>query len=403
MTSICPSINDKLEVAEVFRQHKEKYLLRHRLTAHQHKVLNAILYCRTSANGYHVERCDKCQHEQEAYNSCRDRHCPKCQGINRNIWVSKRVEEILPVPHYHVVFTLPSHLQELVIHNRRLIYDILFSSSAATLQTFGRDPKWLGGEIGFYGVLHTWGQTLWLHPHVHYIVPGGALSGGGQWISPSYEDKFLFPVRALSKVFRGKFIQLLKAAYYERKFIIPEDRNSLRTPKFFETFIDHLVSRNWVVYCKSPFADAKSVVNYIGRYTHRVAISNARIVSINDSSVGFRYKEKRDQQTEWKTMDLDPQEFIRRFIWHILPTGFHKIRYYGFLANGRRKKYINLIRSLLCPLTERTKRAEDFEMVAKCPQCGVGQMRTLMTIDRFGQIFINIAQFPLKRYGFDTS
>jgi hypothetical protein len=369
------------------------------MTAKQHKVLNAIAYCRTAKYGYHVDQCDRCGHRQEEYNSCRDRHCPKCQGIARKKWVTHRIEEILPVAHYHIVFTLPHLLHDIICLNRRLIYNLLFKSSAATLLTFGRDPKWLGGEIGFYGILHTWGQTLWQHPHVHYIVPGGGLHQDGRWVEPPHHGKFLFPVHALSKVFRGKFIEGLKNAYSQGELSLPEACEDLK----FERFLDSVVARNWVVYCKPPFGDAEEVVSYIGRYTHRVAISNHRIEGFDHDAVRFRYKDYRHKRRCWREMGLAPQEFIRRFLWHVLPPGFHKIRHYGFLANGRGKAKVAALRA---HLNDRERAAADTvgdDSGIVCPECGKGKVRPLAIFDCLGRVLSGMIPTTINKCGFDTS
>lgn len=369
------------------------------MTARQHKVMNAITHCRTAKYGYHIDQCDRCGHRQEEYNSCRDRHCPKCQGIARKKWVAHRIENILPVAHYHVVFTLPHLLHDIVCHNRRLIYNLLFESSAATLLTFGRDPKWLGGEIGFYGVLHTWGQTLWQHPHVHYIVPGGGLSKDGRWVEPPHRGKFLFPVHALSKVFRGKFIEGLKKAYAQGDLTLPEACEDLQ----FQRFLDSVVARNWVVYCKPPFGDAEEVVRYIGRYTHRVAISNHRIEELGHEKVRFRYKDYRRQHAGWREMTLVPHEFIRRFLWHVLPCRFHKIRHYGFLANGRCKSKVAAIREHLKDRESAVAESADDDTGIMCPECGEGKVRPLAIFDSLGRVLSGMIPTRINPYSFDTS
>lgn len=362
-------------MGDIFRMYSEEYLSKHKLTKKQYSVIRSIRDCRTVANGYHLDLCDNCGHIEQSYNSCRDRHCPKCQGISQRKWIAARIKDILPVPYYHVVFTLPHFLNDLASYNKRFFYELLMACSSETLLAFGRDTKWLGGEIGFYGILHTWGQTLWPHVHVHYIVAGGALSNDGKWIKPKHDDKFLFPVHALSKVFRGKFIHALKQALCEHKITLPEALSHLSDPHQIEHWIDQLVARNWVVYCKRPFADAPSVVRYIGRYTHRVAISNNRIIDVSNRQVRFLYKNYKASRTVWLQMTIKAQEFIRRFIWHVLPDRFHKIRHYGFLANGRSKKKIQYIRSLLdVPIPERPEQTD----IVNCPVCQKGMLAPFM-------------------------
>ena len=365
--------------------------------------MHAIASCRTARYGFHIDQCNRCGHTQEDYNSCRDRHCPKCQGIARKKWVTHRTEEILPVAHYHVIFTLPHLLHAIISHNRRLVYNLLFSTSAATLLKFGRDPKWLGGEIGFYGVLHTWGQTLWQHPHVHYVVPGGGLTRDGRWVEPLYPKKFLFPVAALSKVFMGKFVEGLKAAYASGDLVIPATNKPLENPVAFERFIDRLVARKWVVYCKPPFGDAREVVNYIGRYTHRVAISNHRILAVDNESVVFRYKDYRKNRLLWREMRLPPYEFIRRFLSHVLPQGFHKIRYFGFLANGRRKASIANIRSRLGDREAQAGGAAPHETGRLCSVCEKGLLRPRLIFDSLGRLMASLLPSRINYYAYDTA
>lgn len=392
------------EVADIFRLYGEEYRANNGMTKKQHEVMTAVANCRSSWYGYHEDICNKCGHVERDFNSCRDRHCPKCQGISRRKWVNARLSAILPVPYYHVVFTLPHLLHSLIQYNKKLIYDLLYSSAAETLLTFGRDPKWLGGEIGFYGVLHTWGQTMWQHLHVHFIVPGGALTKDGRWVEPRYRSKFLFPVHALSKVFRGKFIEGLKTAYSQGDLSCPVQGEYLANGKEFERWLDRLVSRNWVVYCKPPFGDAAEVVRYIGRYTHRVAISNSRIIDIQDGQVQFKYKDYTENRIAWKTMQLNAQEFIRRFLWHVLPAGFHKVRHYGFLANGRCKSSISLIKNLLQCTAGKNIGVDDWRM--DCPQCGIGKLFPHMIITRFHLVVTSVATLfkgVHGKYAYDTS
>jgi len=394
------------EVADIFNLCGEEYKQSNGMTQKQHKVMNAIQRCRTDTCGYHLDQCDHCGHIDQDYNSCRDRHCPKCQSISRNKWVSARLNDIIPVPYYHAIFTLPHRLHSLVAHNKELIYDLLFSSAAKTLLAFGRDPKWLGGELGFYGILHTWGQTMWQHPHVHFIVPGGALTADNQWREPRYQSRFLFPVKALSKVFRGKFIERLKAAHVEGKLLYPADEAHLTERCNFEQWLDKLVSKSWVVYCKRPFGDAEQVVRYIGRYTHRVAISNQRIIDVTDNLVSFKYKDYKDKENLWKVMRLNVKEFTRRFLMHVLPDGFHKIRHYGFLANGRKKNSIALIKKILMATDMQDEDESNADRHHLCPRCQKGRLVTQKIIDRFCRVIIPYANdlfFIKEKILLDTS
>ena len=340
------SKQSKLEVADIFRRYGGAYRAAHKLSSKQQSVMFDIEHCRSSHFGYHIDICDQCGHIDFGYNSCRNRHCPQCQGIAQRRWVNARLEDLLPIDYYHVTFTLPHLLNPLVGYNRKLIYNLLFDCASATLLQFGQDPKWLGAMIGFYGILHTWGGKLWQHPHVHFIVSGGGLSEDGRWVQPKYKGKFIFPVRALSQVFRGKFIERLKAAYATGKLVVPAKMSHLKDSAQFEKFIDQLVARNWVVFAKPPFGGPEKVVRYIGRYTHRIAISNNRLIKMEKDRVYFNYKDYRDNGC-WKQGVLKSEEFIRRFLLHILPKGFHRIRHYGFLSNGRCKAKVAQIRKLL--------------------------------------------------------
>lgn len=376
-----------VEVADVFRKFGKTYRKTIPISNRQGAVMYSIENCRTAAFGYHVDQCDHCGHIDSDYNSCRDRHCPKCQSISRKKWINDRLNDILPVPYYHVIFTLPHLLHVFLCYNQKLLFELLFSGSSQTLMAFGRDPQWLGGKLGFYGILHTWGQTLWHHPHVHYIVPGGALTKDGQWVSPRYRSKFLFPVRALSKVFRGKFIEGLKNAYYSGQLTIPAQLPHLAKAKSFESWVSQLAARNWVVYCKPPFGSADQVIRYIGRYTHRVAISSRRIEAIDEDIISFRYKDYRKNRKKHRQMRLQASEFIRRFLWHVLPSGFHKIRHYGFLANGCRKTSITVILSLLQKEYTDSRKKPAPESGIECPICNSGKLRTRMITGLFGRRF----------------
>ena len=363
-----------LEVADIFQQYGKTYQNQHKLTRKQRKVMWAITHCRTELMGYHIDQCNHCGYTDQAFNSCRDRHCPKCQGVARHKWINSRLEHTLPVPYYHVVFTLPHDLIPLTGYNRRVIFDLLFNSSAQALLEFGRDPDRLDGEIGFFGILHTWGQTLWPHPHVHYIVPGGALTKDGRWINAPHRNKFLFPVKALSKMFRGKFLEGLKKAYYKDELTLPDDE--LADGRFFELWLDQLVSRKWVVYCKSPFKKPDQVVNYIGRYTHRVAISNHRLISIERDKIRFRYKDYKKDRVHWDKMSLDAPEFIKRFLWHVLPKGYHRIRHYGFMTNSRCRQMTAHIKNLLSTDDSDNKNAKG-DSAPTCPKCKTGELISL--------------------------
>jgi hypothetical protein len=377
------------EVSDIFYRYGEEYRSTNKITKDQHKVMNNIVNCRTSYFGYHQDKCDNCEHMESEFNSCRDRHCPKCQAVSKRKWIDARLQDILPVPYYHVVFTLPSQLHDLLSYNKKLIYNLLFSCSSQTLLAFGHDRKWLGGELGFIGVLHSWGQTLWPHPHLHFLVPGGALTGDGRWIAPRYSSKFLFPVHAMSKVFKGKFIEALKESNARGEIVLPPKDSRQERPVEFEGWLGKLSGRDWVVYCKSPLENPEQVVRYIGRYTHRIAIGNSRILDAQDGKVTFKYKDYKVSRTNWKEMTLDAQEFIRRFLWHTLPAGFHKIRHFGFLANGRRRFSIPLINRILHNDQDKTSNTDEYRK--PCPECESGSLIPQMIVTRFGKVALTCA------------
>lgn len=366
-----------VEVADIFRRYGDQYREQHNLTTKQHQAMFDIEHCRTGYFGYHVDACDSCGHIDRPHNSCRNRHCPKCQGISRRKWVNARVENLLPVPYYHATFTLPNMINPLVPFNKELFYELIFDSSSQTLLQFGQDPRWLGGLIGFYGILHSWGGKMWHHLHTHYILPAGGIDDQGHWIEPSHQGRFMFPVCAVSVVFRGKFIQGLKRAYYQGNLVLPDGYTHLADPKQFERYIDAVVARDWNVNIKRPFADPERVVRYIGRYTHKIAISNNRIIKVENDRVHFKYKNYRNEG-RWEETSLNATDFIDRFLMHVLPHGFHKIRHYGFLANGRCKTMVQKIRDQLgqtAPADSATPEA----LGHKCPKCGQGIMRALFT------------------------
>ncbi len=326
----------ELEVADIFRAHGPAYLRRFgdRMPLRHKRAMRAIEVCRTVTLGGHVDRCESCGHERVSYNSCRNRHCPKCQFLKTEKWIEARKADLLPIPYFHVVLTLPEELRPIARVNQRIVYDLLFKTAARTLLELARNPKHLGADIGFTAVLHTWSQTLIHHPHVHCIVTGGGLAPDGTW--KAARTGFFLPVHVISRLFRGKFLARLRAM---------ENARQLRDPTPPELW-SRLYTREWSVYCKPPFAHAEHVVAYLGRYTHRIAISNHRLVSSNDQTVCFRYRDSADGDRH-KTMGLHPQEFIRRFLLHVLPDGFVKIRHYGLLANRSRRTHIQRCRELL--------------------------------------------------------
>ncbi len=364
------------ELADILRRYLPGYLKTHNISLWQRKILYDIQICRTAACGAHLEVCDHCSYEQPAYDSCHNRHCPKCQGITRRRWVSARLEELLPVPYYHVVFTLPHRLNDIALYNKRLLYNLFYYAAAYTLLKFGKDPKYLGAQLGFIAVLHTWGKGLCYHIHWHFIVPGGGLTEDGQWVNLPYSDKYLFPVTAMSEVIRARFIKLFRKAYEQGELIIPDSREDLSNPVMFEYFLNDLASDKWVNYAKRPFGSPEQVVKYIGRYTHRVALTNNRLLDMEGGKIRFLVKDyKNGGKTEEMTLSAD--EFIRRFLLHALPKRFRKIRYGGFLASAVREANLELARRSLQVEDILVEQTHDWQGddVEKCPQCHIGKMR----------------------------
>jgi hypothetical protein len=326
------------ELADIFQQYGDAYRRMHHLSKPVLKAMNAIESCRTSKLGGHVDECDKCGHQKISYNSCRNRHCPKCQSFPKEKWLEDRKNDLLPVPYFHVVFTIPNILNTLALQNKKKIYALLLKSSSETLLELGEDPKHLGAKIGFISILHTWGQNLLDHPHVHCIVTGGGLSlDETRWISAKHT--FFLPVKIMSRLFRGKFLASLKRLHKDGELKRVNDNE-------FQEQLDELYMKEWVVYCKPPFKNPENVLNYFGRYTHKVAISNHRIYRLTNEKVTFKWKDYKDNNQD-KLMTLAATEFIRRFLLHILPPGFVKIRHYGILSNRNRKIKLQRCKELL--------------------------------------------------------
>ena len=314
-----------LQIADIFRAHGDAYRRAHRLSKEQRCAMRSIELCRTAALGGHLDVCDHCGFQRPSYNSCRNRHCPKCQSLAQARWIDERKQRILPTHYFHVVLTLPAALRLLALANRRVLFGILFQAASQTLLTLGRDPKRLGGMLGITAVLHTWTRALEFHPHLHCVVTGGALSTDGQRWLPTKCQRYLFPVRVLSALFRAKFLRALRRAFARGKLHFPPSIANLAEPRAFHSLIDSLYHQDWVVYAKRPFGGAEHVFEYLGRYTHRVAISNQRLRAIDHTSVRFHTR-------DGKTATLTPSEFIRRFLLHVLPARFTKIRHYGLFA-----------------------------------------------------------------------
>lgn len=354
-----------VEVHDIFVLHGEEFLQNHKLSIAQHKAMNAIQNCRTARLGGHLDHCPACGTDRPSYNSCRNRHCPKCQTLSKEKWVDARKTDLLNTGYFHVVFTLPHELNSHIYSNQKQCYSLLFRCVAQTLQELSRDKKYLGAEIGLTAVLHTWGQNLCFHPHIHCIVPAGGLTKTGLW--QSSRQKFFLPVRVISRKFRGKFLALLKEEF----------------PDIDQSLLNTCYQKEWVIYCKPPFKTAASVVEYLGRYTHRVAISNHRILKLEDGNVTFKWRDYKDG-SRWKIMTLTAFEFIRRILMHVLPQGFMKIRHFGFLSS--RGKQVKLKRCQQLTHTKNLpKRQSSMEILVKilgrkpsqCPSCGFDGLEQL--------------------------
>ena len=370
----------RLEVADIFRAHGPAYRRDHagHLNLPQLKVMSAIENCRTAALGGHVAACTKCGHQHIAYNSCRNRHCPKCQGAASRDWMAARIEDLLPVEYFHVVFTLPTQIADIAYQNKAAVYDLLFKASSQTLLTIAADPKHLGARVGMTSVLHTWGSAMTHHPHVHVIVPGGGMSEGGtRWIAS--RRGFFLPVKVLSRLFRRLFLEGLNRLHRVGKLSFFGNLSDLAKPDTFEAHLVPLGKTDWVVYAKPSFGGPEAVLAYLSRYTHRVAISNHRLVSADAGTVAFRWKDYRIKRGDrMRVMRLPTTEFIRRFLNHVLPCGFHRIRHSGFLANGIRRGRIEKIRRLIDTEPEPDRPtgederadADERDLKQKCPVCG---------------------------------
>jgi len=359
------------ELADVVRLHGDQFIKNMNPLWQHRRVLNAIHKCRTAALGGHIDRCGQCDYERISYNSCRNRHCPKCQGTNRERWIMNRQQDLLPVSYFHLVFTLPEQLNTYCLHDPESLYTILFRAVQQTISQLGADPKHLGAQTGMIAVLHTWGQQLCLHPHLHCIVPGGGITKTGHWKHTKTKGKFLFPGKVMSALFKGKFMAMFKAYLLKEKTTVPL------------TLINQLYKKDWVVYAKQPFMGPQQVIEYLGRYTHRIAISNHRIKNIANNSITFSYKDYRDGARQ-KQMTLHAHEFLRRFCLHILPPGFRKIRHYGFLSSRAKprlkmqqlKMGISIIKKEKLPWQQVLLQTLHYDVDA-CPSCKQGRMNTI--------------------------
>jgi hypothetical protein len=387
-----------LEVADIFQARGDSFIDQNQtwISYQQLNVMRAITLCRTAALGGHIDRCTRCGHQAISFNSCRNRHCPKCQAQARQRWLAERERDLLPTPYAHVVFTLPGELSLLIRRNQRVLYDLLFATSASTLLEVAANPKHLGAEIGFFGILHTWGQNLLHHPHVHYVIPdGGPDSDRSRWVHPRYP--FFLPVRILSRVFRGKFVAGLRRAFRRGRLDLGGTLRHLAEPKCFAAFLRTLFGKEWVVYAKPAFGGPVQVLRYLGRYTHRVAISNHRLLAFDGQRVTFRWRDSAHGNKQRK-MTVSAEEFIRRFLLHVLPRGFVRIRSFGFLANSHRAVFLPLCRQLLAsPQLHPTSAQGSQRATWSCPVCH-GDM---FLIERLTAIQLRVLTHPCA--SIDTS
>ncbi len=399
MTVSCRS--NKIEVGDIFRQYGAAYRKSRKLPLQSLKAMSAIESCRTAALGGHVDECDNCGHLRNSYNSCRNRHCPKCQSLAKERWLDARKKELLPVSYLHGVLTIPYELNPITLINQKEIYDILFKSGTETLRELGFDPKHLGAEIGVIAILHTWGQNLMDHPHLHCIVPCGGLSEDGKmWLLPkksTRKKKFFVHVNIISDLFKNKFLYYFKGLYFSKKLKFIGKVKNLSRRQEFEKLCDKFFKKKWITYIKKPFGGPEQVIDYLGRYTHRVAISNERIIKLENNRVTFRYRDYRGGNKN-KLMTLEVFEFIRRFLLHILPYKYFKIRYYGLFSNRNRKKKIKICKEILGLIeTDRKEQSHKesweellFRLTGKdprvCPCCGKGKMVRKEKLSLFGNL-----------------
>ena len=390
-TLAASACKNNFEVADVFHLYGEQYRQSNSLSYEQIKVMRHIEICRTAALGGHVEQCDKCGFERISYNSCRDRHCPKCQTMTKERWLNDRKAELLPCGYFHLVFTLPHTLNPIVLCNKKIMLAMLFAAVNETLQAFAKDPQWrLEGQLGFISVLHTWSQTLLDHFHLHCLVPAGAFSPAQNKWNPARES-FLFRINSLAKEFRKRYLHKLEKAYLKKELIFPGETAVIGSQKAFGEMAQKLSVTDWIAYAKRPFAGPEQILEYLGRYTHRVAISNNRLTAIDNGKVVFTYRDRKSANQK-KTMTLNADEFIRRFLLHVLPKGFMKIRYFGFLSNIKKKEYIPIIRQLIKPMAELLVKIKETVQqimlrvtgidITCCPQCQKGKMITIKELPK---------------------
>jgi hypothetical protein len=392
------TLKPTLEVADIFQRYGENYQRTHAVSHEQKKAIHAIVQCRTAVLGGHIKQCENCGVIDISYNSCRNRHCPKCQTVKKLRWVKQRESELLPAPYFHVVFTLPHQLNTLVLSNQALLYDLLFKAVGETLLAFGHDTKRLGGELGATLVLHTWGQNLLLHPHLHCIVPGGALTKDSHWVEA--KSNYLFPVKAMAKHFRANYLKRLQECYANDELQFHGESKRYASSTEFNSFKEILWKKDWIVYAKKPFAGPKQIIQYLSNYTHRIAISNHRLMSCENGKVSFQWRDYADKN-KTKVMTLDAEEFIRRYLQHVLPLGFTRLRHIGFLANRYKTDKLKQCRTALHfdaePIIEETVDEILLRIyhvnIHRCSHCHTGNMKSV-------SILLN--KYHQSR-GFDTS
>jgi predicted Zn-ribbon and HTH transcriptional regulator len=384
------------EVADIFRLYGPEFHQTHSISTEQAKVMRHICQCRTAELGGHIQVCSECGYVQNSYNSCRDRHCPKCQTLTKEKWLNERKSELLPCGYFHNVFTLPHNLNALILCNKRIAFQALFAAANETLRAFAKDPQWRHvGRLGFIAVLHTWSQLLLDHFHLHCVIPAGVISfNDKEWKPARKKKKYLFKNQSVAKEFKRRYLAKLKKAYDKGELIFPGKTARFSSPESFRTLLSQAGQKKWVVYAKRPFAGPEQVLEYLGRYTHRVAISNNRIKAIDNAKVTFTYRDRRDKDT-LKEETVPATEFIRRFLLHVLPNGFMKIRYFGFLAHTNKGKYIPLLRKLIDPRAEIPVMIKESIVdimlrltgidITLCPECQKGRMRTIAELPRLWQ------------------
>jgi hypothetical protein len=377
------------EIQDILKEYGQDYKNNHKMPLNHHKVIRSIEICRTSSLGGHIDECDNCGHTKISYNSCKNRHCPKCQTLSKERWIESRKDDLLPVQYFHAVFTIPEQLNAIVIQNQKLLYGILFKSVSETLLELSQDKKYLGAQLGFLSILHTWGQNLMHHPHLHCVIPGGGLSKINKWIHS--KKNFFIPVKVLSRKFRGKFLFYLKQFYSQNMLSFLGKQKYLGDKNNFQSFLDKVYSLEWVVYCKPPFKNSAYVLEYLSRYSHKVAISNNRIIKVENGYVTFKWRDYKNNSKQ-KLMVVTAEEFIRRFLFHILPERFVKIRYFGILGNRNKNTKLltckKLTGAIFSPVPK--EKLSPLELMLKltgkdisiCTVCGYGKLKKISILQQ---------------------